>query len=168
MIPDISSYPNLLSNFRDEAYNCLYMIYTLDLHFTHFILRLHCICQRPDQYFQARDAGVSHQKWLLVNVQNVLEFSCQILNRDIWSNKAIKTVVKEHFIFWQVRFLCVLCLQTCKHSWFPSPSVLLQYLYDLIFLIFNHVCCMISVLVWTAFMKPVQHSCHKSLPCSCS
>ncbi|XP_021940456.1 UBX domain-containing protein 7 isoform X2 [Zootermopsis nevadensis] len=50
----------------------------------------------------ARDAGVAHQKWLMVNVQNVLEFSCQILNRDIWSNKAVKTVIKEHFIFWQV------------------------------------------------------------------
>ncbi|PNF28041.1 hypothetical protein B7P43_G12538 [Cryptotermes secundus] len=50
----------------------------------------------------ARDAGVAHQKWLLVNVQNVLEFSCQILNRDIWSNRAIKTVIKEHFVFWQV------------------------------------------------------------------
>ncbi|XP_021940462.1 UBX domain-containing protein 7 isoform X5 [Zootermopsis nevadensis] len=49
----------------------------------------------------ARDAGVAHQKWLMVNVQNVLEFSCQILNRDIWSNKAVKTVIKEHFIFWQ-------------------------------------------------------------------
>jgi len=43
----------------------------------------------------------------MVNVQNVMEFSCQILNRDVWSNKAIKTVIKEHFIFWQVRLLIV-------------------------------------------------------------
>jgi hypothetical protein len=50
----------------------------------------------------ARDAGVACEKWLMVNVQNVMEFSCQILNRDVWSNKAIKTVIKEHFIFWQV------------------------------------------------------------------
>lgn len=71
----------------------------------HFIQRMHLKVPVIIQYFQARDAGVAHQKWLMVNVQNVLEFSCQILNRDIWSNKAVKTVIKEHFIFWQVSFL---------------------------------------------------------------
>ncbi|KAJ9587211.1 hypothetical protein L9F63_019291, partial [Diploptera punctata] len=50
----------------------------------------------------ARDVGVAQKKWLMVNVQNVMEFACQILNRDIWSNKAIRTIVKEQFIFWQV------------------------------------------------------------------
>ena len=52
--------------------------------------------------FQARDVGIAENKWLMVNVQNVMEFSCQMLNRDIWSNKAIRTIVKEEFIFWQV------------------------------------------------------------------
>jgi hypothetical protein len=147
IISDIRLYPNLLISFIDETSSCVYKIYTLDHYFMHFVLRLHYICQRPVQYFQARDAGVSHQKWLLVNVQNVLEFSCQILNRDIWSNKAIKTVIKEHFIFWQVRFLSFLCLHTCKHPQFPSSSVLLQYLSDISFLIFNSVCCVMSVFV---------------------
>ncbi|KAG7170289.1 UBX domain-containing protein 7-like [Homarus americanus] len=50
----------------------------------------------------ARDAGVSRKRWLMVNVQDSSEFPCQVLNRDVWSNTAVKTIVKEHFIFWQV------------------------------------------------------------------
>ncbi|KAL8589281.1 hypothetical protein ACOMHN_039924 [Nucella lapillus] len=53
-------------------------------------------------FHAARDRGKSENKWLLVNVQNVQEFSCQVLNRDIWSNCAVKTLVKKHFVFWQV------------------------------------------------------------------
>ncbi|KAK8748208.1 hypothetical protein OTU49_016372 [Cherax quadricarinatus] len=50
----------------------------------------------------ARDAGVSRKRWLMVNVQDSSEFPCQVLNRDVWSNPAVKTIIKEHFIFWQV------------------------------------------------------------------
>ncbi|KAK2721432.1 UBX domain-containing protein 7-like [Artemia franciscana] len=50
----------------------------------------------------ARDAGVALNKWLLVNVQDAAEFTCQTLNRDVWSNSAVKAIVREHFIFWQV------------------------------------------------------------------
>ncbi len=52
--------------------------------------------------FQARDAGKSQGKWLLVNIQNVQEFTCQALNRDIWSNAGVKALIKDNFIFWQV------------------------------------------------------------------
>ncbi|KAK4289575.1 hypothetical protein Pmani_030529 [Petrolisthes manimaculis] len=53
--------------------------------------------------FQAvRDAGVARKRWLMVNIQDASEFPCQVLNRDVWSNSAVKTIVKEHFIFWQV------------------------------------------------------------------
>lgn len=38
----------------------------------------------------------------MVNVQNSQEFSCQVLNRDVWSNQAVKEIVGEHFLFWQV------------------------------------------------------------------
>lgn len=50
----------------------------------------------------AKEEAVKNNKWLMVNVQNQAEFSCQVLNRDIWSNPDIKPVMKEHFIFWQV------------------------------------------------------------------
>lgn len=44
----------------------------------------------------------------MVNVQDSREFSCQVLNRDVWSNQAVKTIVSEHFIFWQVmQSVCV-------------------------------------------------------------
>ena len=38
----------------------------------------------------------------MVNVQNVSEFPCQVLNRDVWSNGAIKELIKENFLFLQV------------------------------------------------------------------
>lgn len=53
-------------------------------------------------FANAKDAGKSQGKWLMINIQNVQEFSCQALNRDVWSNTAVKTIIKEHFIFWQV------------------------------------------------------------------
>ncbi|TKR80466.1 hypothetical protein L596_014536 [Steinernema carpocapsae] len=40
--------------------------------------------------------------WLLVNIQDPHEFSSQVLNRDVWSNPAVKDVIKSNFLFWQV------------------------------------------------------------------
>lgn len=50
----------------------------------------------------AKDEGTRANKWLLVNIQNTEEFACQVLNRDVWSNAAVKSIISEHFIFWQV------------------------------------------------------------------
>lgn len=50
----------------------------------------------------ARESGQVSNRWLMVNVQDSQEFSCQILNRDVWSNKAVKNYIIKHFIFWQV------------------------------------------------------------------
>lgn len=52
--------------------------------------------------WQARDSGTADGRWLMVNVQNVQEFACQALNRDVWSNSAVKAIIKQHFVFWQV------------------------------------------------------------------
>lgn len=49
----------------------------------------------------SREAGTVKNKWLLVNIQNVREFACQTLNRDVWANQTVKDIIKEHFIFWQ-------------------------------------------------------------------
>ncbi|KAH7641300.1 ubx domain-containing protein 7-like protein [Dermatophagoides farinae] len=49
----------------------------------------------------AKYEGQRSNKWLLVNIQNPKEFSCQVLNRDVWSNSAVKDIINEHFIFWQ-------------------------------------------------------------------
>ncbi|XP_060580211.1 UBX domain-containing protein 7-like isoform X2 [Ruditapes philippinarum] len=50
----------------------------------------------------ARETGKTQGKWLMVNIQNVQEFPCQALNRDVWSNSAVKALIKDNFIFWQV------------------------------------------------------------------
>ena len=51
---------------------------------------------------QAREVGCAKRKWLMINVQNVSEFTCQILNRDVWSNSVLKEIVRDNFIFLQV------------------------------------------------------------------
>lgn len=48
-----------------------------------------------------RDAASAAKKWLIVNIQDAGEFQCQLLNRDVWSNDAVRTILGEHFLFWQ-------------------------------------------------------------------
>ncbi|XP_033096455.1 UBX domain-containing protein 7-like [Anneissia japonica] len=50
----------------------------------------------------AREVGQQQGHWLLVNVQDVQEFSCQKLNRDVWSDPAVKRFINQSFVFWQV------------------------------------------------------------------
>lgn len=49
----------------------------------------------------AKTLGRQQKKWILVNIQNATEFVCQVLNRDFWSDKKIKSKVRENFIFLQ-------------------------------------------------------------------
>ncbi|XP_065840616.1 UBX domain-containing protein 7-like [Oscarella lobularis] len=51
---------------------------------------------------QAKEYACARGKWLLVNVQNPTEFSCQALNRDVWSNRDVRRSLKADFILWQV------------------------------------------------------------------
>lgn len=41
-------------------------------------------------------------KWIMINIMNSQEFSCQILNRDLWSDKEVQKTIREHFYFLQV------------------------------------------------------------------
>lgn len=50
---------------------------------------------------EARDEGKEQEKWLLVNLQDMSDFNCQAINRDIWKDEAVKSLVKENFIFLQ-------------------------------------------------------------------
>ncbi|KAK1757873.1 UBX domain-containing protein 5 [Echria macrotheca] len=50
---------------------------------------------------EARDMGKETKKWILVNLQDMSDFNCQALNRDIWKDRAIKELVLENFIFLQ-------------------------------------------------------------------
>lgn len=49
----------------------------------------------------AKKKGQQEKKWILINIQDVSDFQCQLLNRDFWSNPSIKQVVKLNFIFLQ-------------------------------------------------------------------
>ncbi|CAG8620391.1 15160_t:CDS:10 [Funneliformis mosseae] len=46
---------------------------------------------------RARNDG----KWLMVDIQNIKEFSSQLLNRDLWTDKTVKDVIRAHFLFLQ-------------------------------------------------------------------
>ncbi|KAL3099432.1 hypothetical protein niasHS_002887 [Heterodera schachtii] len=51
---------------------------------------------------QALELAKKKNMWLLVNVQNALEFASAKLNRDIWSAETVQEIIKANFIFWQV------------------------------------------------------------------
>ena len=50
---------------------------------------------------EARDQGKEELKWILVNLQDMTDFNCQALNRDIWKNPAVADLVRENFVFLQ-------------------------------------------------------------------
>ncbi|KAK7413797.1 UBX domain protein Ubx2 [Neonectria punicea] len=50
---------------------------------------------------EARSLGKEDKKWILVNLQDMNDFNCQALNRDIWKDKNVKELVSENFIFLQ-------------------------------------------------------------------
>lgn len=45
--------------------------------------------------------GQREKKWVLVNIQKMAEFACQVLNRDFWSDPIIKEIVRNNFILLQ-------------------------------------------------------------------
>ncbi|EDV99349.1 UBX domain-containing protein 7 [Drosophila grimshawi] len=49
----------------------------------------------------AREFASTRQRWLLVNVQGD-NFQSQTMNRDVWSMKELKQLVRRQFVLWQV------------------------------------------------------------------
>lgn len=50
----------------------------------------------------ARSRAEALKQWLLVNVQSDT-FDSQLLNRDVWPDKALRKLMKRQFLLWQVR-----------------------------------------------------------------
>uniref|UniRef100_A0A8C0CM51 UBX domain-containing protein 7 n=1 Tax=Balaenoptera musculus TaxID=9771 RepID=A0A8C0CM51_BALMU len=50
----------------------------------------------------AKECGQMQNKWLMINIQNVQDFACQCLNREVRSKEDVENIFREHFIFWQV------------------------------------------------------------------
>lgn len=49
----------------------------------------------------ARKRATEIQCWLLVNVQDD-SFNSQVLNRDVWSDKELRKLIRRQFMLWQV------------------------------------------------------------------
>lgn len=49
----------------------------------------------------ARRLAQAKHKWIMINLQDVSEFSCQALNRDVWKQEIVKEVVSKNFVFMQ-------------------------------------------------------------------
>jgi len=45
--------------------------------------------------------GVNEHRWVLVNIQDSVEFGSHRLNRDTWSDKQIRDIIQQYFLFWQ-------------------------------------------------------------------
>ncbi|OAA53926.1 uas [Niveomyces insectorum RCEF 264] len=50
---------------------------------------------------EARTVGKTEKRWILANIQDMSDFACQALNRDVWKDEAVKQLVKENFVFLQ-------------------------------------------------------------------
>ncbi|PHH82088.1 hypothetical protein CDD82_7028 [Ophiocordyceps australis] len=50
---------------------------------------------------EARALGKEDKKWILVNLQDMNDFTCQALNRDIWRDQVVRELLSENFIFLQ-------------------------------------------------------------------
>ncbi|EJT72346.1 hypothetical protein GGTG_09212 [Gaeumannomyces tritici R3-111a-1] len=48
-----------------------------------------------------REEGKDQKKWILVNLQDMSVFQCQLLNRDIWKDERVQQLVRERFLFLQ-------------------------------------------------------------------
>lgn len=57
--------------------------------------------ERNLSWDEVRALGKEDKKWIMVNLQDMSDFNCQTLNRDIWKDEAVKSLVSENFIFLQ-------------------------------------------------------------------
>ncbi|XP_073112270.1 plant UBX domain-containing protein 7-like [Elaeis guineensis] len=53
-------------------------------------------------FFKAKVDAAFQDRWLLVNLQCIEEFSSHLLNRDLWSNETVAQAIQTKFIFWQM------------------------------------------------------------------
>ncbi|KAJ2778460.1 UBX domain protein Ubx2 [Coemansia javaensis] len=50
----------------------------------------------------ARQLAEREAKWVLINLQDLSEFRCQALNRDVWSQETVREVVRAGYVFFQL------------------------------------------------------------------
>ncbi|CAI4058901.1 DNA protein crosslink repair co-factor UBX5 SKDI_04G5420 [Saccharomyces kudriavzevii IFO 1802] len=52
----------------------------------------------------AKQKARAKQKWIMINIQDSGIFQCQALNRDLWSSRPVRTIIKKNFIFLQYQY----------------------------------------------------------------
>ncbi|KAN0008584.1 hypothetical protein ACTFIU_009308 [Dictyostelium citrinum] len=72
---------------------------------------------------EIKKMGEQKKFFVLVNIQDVQEFDCQKLNRDTWSNKDLKELIGENFVFWQVNHA------NSEGKWFTQIYPVYKYPY---------------------------------------
>ncbi|CAL9730701.1 UBX domain-containing protein 5 [Monosporozyma unispora] len=53
---------------------------------------------------RAKGRRQGKMKWIMINIQDNGIFQCQALNRDVWSSRRVKRLVKRNFIFLQYQY----------------------------------------------------------------
>uniref|UniRef100_A0A7S3A6K2 UBX domain-containing protein n=1 Tax=Rhodosorus marinus TaxID=101924 RepID=A0A7S3A6K2_9RHOD len=53
------------------------------------------------EFDRAMSYAEERKRLLLVNIQSPEEFKCQVLNRDLWKNDAVSSVIQGQLVFWQ-------------------------------------------------------------------
>ena len=59
------------------------------------------LMHRAGGFLGARNFAKDARRWLLVNIQSDADFACHALNRDIWGDELVESLVREGFILWQ-------------------------------------------------------------------
>lgn len=52
-------------------------------------------------WMDALEQAKEHKKWILVNIQQAEEFASHQLNRDVWSDDTVQSILDSNFLFWQ-------------------------------------------------------------------
>lgn len=53
---------------------------------------------------RAKGRRPGKMKWIMVNIQDNGIFQCQALNRDVWSSRRVRRLIKHNFIFLQYQY----------------------------------------------------------------
>ena len=51
----------------------------------------------------------------MASFQDITDFQCQVLNRDLWSKPEVRNMIDQHFVFWQIyRYKILLLIEILK------------------------------------------------------
>lgn len=75
-------------------------------------------------YLQAHEAAHQQQRCLLVSIHDESCFDCHVLNRDVWKDYRVSSLIRKNFLFVQVIFIHFMHIIPIKSSTFEAPALL--------------------------------------------